>query len=109
MNGACRLAALARSAVDYGVAVSLAFSVIEGLLLDPESKADVGARLAEAVAHTIGTSAEHRDKLRKSVKELYDRRSRFVHTGRVWEASNARESTLGLMNAVLKREIGLLA
>jgi hypothetical protein len=108
MRSACRLAALARASTDFGVAVSLAFSVVEGLLLDPDAKSDGCARLAEAATYALGTSRDHREGLRKSVKALYKHRSTFVHTGSAGEVSKARESALGLMNNVLRHEIGLL-
>lgn len=51
VRAACRTAMAAVSTRDYGLAVTLAFSVVEGLLLEADHKDNVLARLTEAVAH----------------------------------------------------------
>jgi hypothetical protein len=61
------------------------------------SKEEVLARLAEAVAHSLGRSFEQNDKLRRLVKDLYSPRSDFVHTGHVRESYEVREQALQLM------------
>src|SRR5262245_59886556 len=70
------------AAREYGLAVFNWFTALEGVLLDPESKADVQSRLVEAVSFSLETGIERRAALRKDLKQLYEDRSRFVHTGR---------------------------
>ena len=105
LRDACRMAAVAATSFDFGVSVTLAFSVIEGLLLDPIDRDDLVARLAEAVAQGLGRSAEERTKLRGDLKRLYKFRSNFVHAGRSVEASNARQETMHLLAEVVRREL----
>ncbi len=108
LRAACRRAAQADTSTDFGLCITLAFSCIEGLLLDPKSKADVLSRLAEAVAHGLGRSAQERSELRAQVKELYELRSVFVHTGNAKQRSRARDQVLALAYRVIRREIELL-
>jgi hypothetical protein len=99
VRNACRLALRAIHDGDAGVAMTLAFCVIEGLLLEPGQEDNVVARLSEAVAHSLGSSAEERANLRKKAKDLYKHRSEFVHTG----------STSGRLLAVARSEVPSLA
>ena len=82
VRNACRAAVNADEAEDLGIRVTLAFSCLEALLLSRNSKDSVLARLAEAVAFSLANSADERERVRRRVKELYDVRSAFVHTGR---------------------------
>lgn len=108
VRNACRLAINAEHSLDFGVLVTLAFSCLEGLLLQSHVTESVLARLAEAVAHSLGGSVEEKDELRKLVKKLYDVRSQFVHTGMAGEAAGARDRALRLMYRVLGREVEAL-
>lgn len=98
----------AELASDFGVAVTLAFSAVEGLLLDPSHKEGTVGRLTEAVAHGLGTSADERKALRKQVKALYDKRSDFAHTGSARQKASEREEAIALGYRVLRREMELL-
>jgi hypothetical protein len=108
LRAACRRAVQAEFSGDFGVALTLAFSCLEGLLLDPKSKSEVLGRLTEAVAHGMGRSVEERAALRVKVKELYELRSVFVHTGSARATSRARTEVLDLAYGVIRREIELL-
>lgn len=108
VRNACRVAALSLATLDDGIALTLAFSVLEGLLLDSEQTENVLARLTEAVAHALGQDDAERRRLRAEVKKLYNQRSIFVHTGRVQEFARARRYATELMLAVLRREIAML-
>lgn len=105
VRNACRHAMNAVASVDHGVAITLAFSAMEGLLLSPSSKSDTLAGLREAVAHTFGTSLEDRNRLRKLVNELYEVRSVFVHTGQTKAYYGVRQETLALMRGVIRAQI----
>lgn len=104
----CEMAARAAAASDYGIAVTLAFSVVEGLLLDPLEKGEVHGRLVEAIAFSLGSSVEQRTELRKQTKRLYDHRSTFVHRGNMRESAGVRDEALTLMKGVLRREVDLI-
>jgi hypothetical protein len=104
LRNACRLSINAEHSSEFGVLVTLAFSSLEGLLLQPHVRDDVLARLAEAVAHSLGGTVDEKNVLRKTVKKLYDVRSQFVHTGAVAEPAGAREAVMGLVYRVLRRE-----
>ncbi len=106
LQSAARLVAMAATTIDFGKSISLAFSVVEGLLLDGQESSV--QRISEAVAHGLGRSVGNRRELRKAVKSMYESRSVFVHTGSVQERSTNRQDAIGLAAAVLSREIGLL-
>lgn len=73
---------------DVGLVVTYSFMCLEAILLDPATTDNILGRLSEAVAYRIGKTAQHRSQLRKDVKELYNFRSRYVHTGRLaWSGS----------------------
>jgi hypothetical protein len=108
LRNACRLALNAEHSLDFGVLVSLAFSCLEGLLLLRQVKEEVLARLAEAVAHSLGGPVEEKERLRKRVKKLYEVRSAFTHTGMVGETAGARQEALDLMYRVIRREFSAL-
>jgi hypothetical protein len=108
IRNACRTACLAATASDEGVALTLCFALIEGLLLDTALGENVLARLREAVAHSVGGTHDERKRLRDAMKRLYDLRSGFVHSVRLQRASQARQHAVELMLRVLKREIELL-
>ena len=93
------------SAHEYGLAVFNWFTALEGVLLDPEAKADIQARLVEAVTFSLGTGASERTAIRKDVKRLYDDRSRFVHSGYAVERPGMRAKCAELIRRVLEREI----
>jgi len=92
------------SAREYGAAVSNAFMCLEAILLE-DTKADILARLKEAVAYRIGTSADDRKRWRRRVGELYDQRSKYVHTGEAREKTGDRESLWEMVGQILKKEI----
>ena len=108
VRNACGVAINAEHCLDFGVLVSVAFSCLEGLLLNPKDKSDVTARLSEAIAHSLGETVEEKNELRARVKKLYDVRSKFVHTGMVAETASSRRSALELMYRVLRRQMELL-
>jgi hypothetical protein len=66
---------------DLGLALTYCFMCLEGVLLDRSTTDNVLGRLVEAIAYRIGTSSDHRAELRREVKDLYNLRSRYVHTG----------------------------
>jgi len=105
LRNACRLAVNAEDSNDFGIAVTLAFGALEGLLLSSNEKQETLGRLSEAVAHTLGGTVEERDALRKRVKSLYSIRSIFVHTGQVQGRDKDREEALDLMYRILAREM----
>lgn len=109
MRSLCGLACAAASTDDPGISLSLAFSVVEGLLLDPSQDSDVQARLREAVAYLLGTTSQDRKRLRLRVHELYRLRSRFMHRGGRRPTVTSRDQGLELMRAVLRRELEVLA
>ena len=84
--------------------IALAFMSMEAVLLERKAKNDRVALLREAVAYRVGAVAEERTKLRKTVKDLYDLRSDFVHTGVAIPESKRREA-LRLALDVLRREV----
>jgi hypothetical protein len=104
IRNACRLAVDAADGDEFGVAITLAFACLEGLLLARTTKDEVLGRLSEAVAHSLGHTFDERASLRKQVKRLYEARSGFVHTGRATEEGRARDHALDLMFRVIWRE-----
>jgi hypothetical protein len=92
---------------DVGLAMTYGFMSLEGLLLERSSTDNVQARLAEAVAYRLGTSKAERVELRKEVRELYDIRSKYVHTGQAglegWKRADKR--CFGIVARVLQLEI----
>lgn len=108
IRNACRTACVAVTSGDEGVALTLCFALIEGLLLDTAHGENVLARLREAIAHAVGENFDERKRLRDEIKRLYDLRSGFVHSVRVQRAPLAREHAVELMLRVLKREIEVL-
>jgi hypothetical protein len=108
LRGACRRLVEAELATDFGLTVTLAFSALEGLLLESSTMDEVLGRLSEAVVHGVGSSAEERSRLRKHVKALYKKRSIFVHTGTAREAAKDRREVLQLAYRVLRREMGFI-
>jgi hypothetical protein len=64
-----------------GMGIALAFMSMEAVLLERKARDNRLALLCEAVAYRVGTTAEERGELRKTVKDLYEHRSVFVHTG----------------------------
>lgn len=109
VRNACRTAHAAGTTRDYGLAITLSFAVIEGLLLEEKEKDSTVARLAEAVAHSLGRTATERNELRKRTKALYNDRCSFIHSGGVREKAQGRRETIAIMNRVLRREIESLA
>jgi hypothetical protein len=108
LRNVCRLIPLAATEADFGVAVSLAFTIIEGLVLEGEVKEDVTARLREAVAHSLARSVDDRHALRRDVNRLYKLRSSFVHTGEASEKASDRHRIMELLARVVRRELELL-
>jgi hypothetical protein len=108
LRNACRLFLEAYMAADHGTSVLYGFLCLEAILLDPHSKSEVLARLAEAVAYRVGRSAKHRQDVRKFVKALYDDRSTYVHTGSVQPRDDEAERWHKLLASTLALEIGEL-
>jgi hypothetical protein len=92
---------------DFELAITYAFMCLEGILLEPNKTENVLSRLVEAVAYRIGTSQGHRRELRQELRNLYDVRSRYVHTGTpgVARLADVRRRCLMIVNEVLSREI----
>ena len=90
---------------DPGRSVVFALMALEAVLLERSVTDTIVARLKEAVAYRLGSSPVSRAQLRKEVGRLYDFRSSFVHTGEVQLTEDQRRHCLGLVGAVLKREI----
>lgn len=92
---------------DTGLALTYGFMCLEGTLLERTTTDNVQSRLVEAVAYRIGRSAADRARIRREVKELYDIRSRYVHTGDpgrlAW--TSPRERCLEIVSNVLRREV----
>jgi hypothetical protein len=96
---------------DIELAITYAFTCLEGILLEATKTENVLSRLAEAVAYRIGTSPKHRTELRQELRHLYDVRSRYVHTGTpgVARLIDVRRRCLMIVTEVLGREIWDLA
>lgn len=93
------------AAPEPGKAIALAFMSMEAVLLDAKTKESIVARLSEAVAYRLGTSARQRAEIRKRVSKLYEARSGFVHTGRVAQPSSAVSEARDMAADVLRREL----
>jgi hypothetical protein len=93
------------AAFEAGKSIALALMSMEAVLLDAKTKESIVARLSEAVAYRLGTSADGRRQMRRQVKELYEARSSFVHTGKVDQPSTAVSQAREMAAAVLRREI----
>lgn len=94
---------------DFGEAVASYFICLEGLLLHPEHKDNVTGRIIEAVTMAVARGKGARDEARQTVKDLYDLRSKYVHTGTLKETRGVRARCERLVREVLRREIeGLL-
>ncbi len=92
---------------DLGLALTYGFMCLEAVLLERSQTDNILARLVEAVAYRLGKSTEDRTKLRREIKDLYDLRSRYVHTGQAGGAAwtKPRERCLDIVARVLQREI----
>jgi hypothetical protein len=108
IRNACRLAINAEDAHDPGVFVTLAFTCLEGLLLDAGESEQVLGRLVEAIVFALDTPPSERAELRQDLKALYKARSTFTHTGHIPWRARLREHTLDIVHRVLRREIELL-
>jgi hypothetical protein len=82
-------------------------TALEGLFIDDEG--DLSKRIGEAVSLLVGTSQEHRRKLRKEVAQLYNVRSRYVHDGTYEGSDPDRLNALALVSGVIAHEVALLA
>jgi hypothetical protein len=92
---------------DIELALTYAFMCLEGLLLEATATDNVLSRLVEAVTYRIGTSPKHRAEVRRELKELYNLRSRYVHTGRagISALTNVRRHSVTIADCVLAQEI----
>jgi hypothetical protein len=92
---------------DLGLALTYGFMCLEAILLERSTMDNVLSRLVEAVAYRVGTSPAHRTQLRREVKQLYEIRSRYVHTGDAGASAwlRPRERCLEIAANVLQREI----
>lgn len=107
LRNACRIAVNADISDDPGVAILLAFGVLEGVLLSNRQDESTG-RLIEAITHSLGRNFEEKKSLRKAVAHLYGVRSKFAHSGQVEGNAADRETVMSLMYRVLVREIDQL-
>lgn len=91
---------------EAGMSVLLSFLCMEAVLLEKKDTESLVARLTEAVAYRLGKTAEERRELRRTVKNLYNTRSQFVHTGTIERDSESQRQTASeLACRVLNREI----
>lgn len=93
------------ASVEFGQAVFELFAALEGMLLEPKSKSDIQARLAEALAFSLADTSERRSELRRIVKKRYADRSDYVHKGNVRETRGARDEWAALVTRIMEREI----
>jgi hypothetical protein len=105
IRNAGRLYLGAATTPDLGMCLVYSFMCLEGLLLERSHSDNVQARLTEAVAYRIGTSAKDRQDLRRRIKQVYDLRSRYVHTGNVSEKRGIQVDHIELCRSVLEKEI----
>ena len=75
---------------------------LEALLLDGKNKEDLSSRLQEACAYYVAENPKERPTIRKLVKEIYEARSMFVHSGK--KASLEGEHRI-VANRVIRKEI----
>ena len=102
---ACGLYARAQVASDPGVAIVNYSMCLEWLLLQRSDNASITARLSEAIAYRLGRSADDRERLRKTIRDLYAVRSQYVHTVRVQPDLELGEQWARIAGDALRREI----
>jgi len=102
---AARLHLLSGSTADGGMAILLSLLSMEAVLLERSASESILARLSEAVAYRIGTSARARADLRKELRELYKLRSEYVHTGTIVRNQEQVWRAQELCAQVLRREM----
>lgn len=88
-----------------GHAINLACTALEAVLLDATTTESVVARLSEAIAYRVGRGRIHRERLRRTTKQIYDIRSKYVHTGEVRVPFSARDDCIELARCVLALDI----
>jgi hypothetical protein len=79
---------------------------LESLVLAENQKDELGYRLSIRVAHLLGDNVQHREDITKRIKELYEIRSKIVHSGfyQVTDADlgDMRKITKGCILRILK-------
>lgn len=105
IRSSARLLFDAIACFEAGKSIAFAMMSVEAALLESKKRSDILARLREAVAYRLGTSAKERSQLRRLVDELYSSRSEFVHTGIVSNAEKRRDKAIELATEVLSREV----
>lgn len=89
-----------------GMSILLSFLSMEAVLLEKKDTESLVARLTEAVAYRLGRTASERRELRKTIKNLYNTRSQFVHTGTIaGDDARQRSTASDLARRILSREI----
>jgi hypothetical protein len=101
---ALRMYLRARAAWSEGEKAMFLATLLEGLLLD-RRKDDLSARLQDAVAYWIGTTSENRDDHRRTIRNLYNARSEFVHNGTLNPQKFNSEEVFNLAKEVIRKEI----
>ena len=101
---ALRMYLRAHAAWSEGEKAMFLATLLEGLLLD-RRKEDLSARLQDAVAYWVGTTAIDRDGIRAQIKKLYSARSDFVHNGQLTPSNFDAGKVLALAQRVIEKEI----
>lgn len=104
---ALRMYLRAHAAWSEGEKAMFLGTMLEGLLLD-RRKDDLSARLQDAVAFWIGSSAEERTGIRKDIRDLYSARSDFVHNGELSPRGFREEIFMHHAKKVILKEIDSL-
>lgn len=108
-RAACRFFARACVTRDFGGSLNAAFMALETLLI-PKSNVgqDVQARLIEAIVHGAATPHAQRKELRDFIREVYEARSNYVHSGAVQVRKGQRSRLTALAAERLHHEMTLL-
>lgn len=94
----------------YGIATSVRYldvkfillcSGLEALMLTPSDKDYLGWKLAERVSFLISKRPSKREEIFELIRELYNKRSRFVHQDEKHEEGKITESDYKTMEGVL--------
>lgn len=105
IRNACLLFLKGEVCSDYGEALLYFFMALESILLDRENTNNVQARLIEAIAYRMGRNDKSRKELRRKIKQLYNDRSLYVHTGRVRARRGCRSELSTIAKNIIAMEI----
>lgn len=100
---ALRIYLRAHAAWSEGEKAMFLATLLEGLLLD-RRKEDLSARLQDAVAYWVGTTAIERNDIRALIKKLYSARSDFVHNGQLAPSNFDADEVFVLAQRVIEKE-----